>query len=179
MIDGTYPAQVIEGLLGMTGTGKEQVAVSLETTDADGNPTGERIAWYGTFTDNAYPYTVKTLRVMGWQGDDLSDLSSIAGTPVSIVVKTESYEDRSGATKTSQKVAFVNPPGGGAILKEQMTPDAAKAFAARMKAKVRAADVEAGKPKTNGAPPKSRKGALPPEPPPHGDEDRAGDDIPF
>jgi hypothetical protein len=92
--DGTYPAQVIEGLLGMTGTGKEQVAVSLEVTDVDGNPTGEKTAWYGTFTDAAYPYTIKTLRVMGWQGDDLSDLSSIQGTPVSVVLKSEEYDGR-------------------------------------------------------------------------------------
>lgn len=171
MNDGIYPAQVVEGLLGVASTGNEQVAVSLEVTDVDGNPTGERIAWYGTFTEAAYPYTVKTLRVMGWRGDDLSDLSSIAGTPVSIVVQSEEYKG-----KVRQKVAFVNAPGGGAILKEQMTPDAAKSFADRMRSKIRMADAMEGKPRNNGAPaPKSRGGALSHEPPPHTDSD----EIPF
>lgn len=168
MNDGTYSAVVIEGLLGVASTGNEQVAVSFETTDGDGNPTGERIGWYGTFTDKAAPWTIKALRTMGWKGDDLSDLESIKGTPVSIVVKAEEHKG-----KMYPKVQFVNPPGGGALLKDQMTPEAAKSFAERMKSKVRLADAANGAPRNNGAP-KPRTATLSPEPP----YDNT-DDIPF
>ncbi len=160
MDEGTFPAVVTEGLLGMTSTGKEQVAVSVELTNEEGGPTGERIAWYGTFTDAAYPYTLKALRTMGWKGDDISDLSMMPGTQVSVVLENDSYNG-----KTRLKVKFVNPPGGGAILKEQMDANAAKSFAARMKAKVKAFDIAEGKPRATGKP-TSRNAPLSPEPPP-------------
>lgn len=173
MNEGTHRAVVIEAVLGMTSTGKEQVAVSLERVE-DGQPTGDRIAWYGTFTDAAMPFTVKSLRTMGWKGDDLSDLSSVIGGEVDIVCAHEEYNGQS-----KLKVKFINAPGsGGALVKEQLAPDAAKAFAKRMMGQIRAADVVAGAPRNNGAPkgrsaPKS-KGVQSPEPP----YDNT-DDIPF
>jgi hypothetical protein len=166
---GTHRAVVGEGMLGKTGTGKEQVAVSLEVLDSV-TDASEQMAWYGYFTDAAAEYTIKALRTMGWTGDDLADLSSIKGAEVAVVVEHEEYEG-----KTRAKVRWINPvgSGSGAILKEQMSEAEAKSFAAKMKGRIRAFDKLAGQPKNTGKP-NSRTGALSPEPPPIG-----ADDLPF
>lgn len=173
MNSGTFPAVVVEGLLGRAGSGNEQVAVSFNLTDESGQETNESITWYGTFTDKAFPYTLGTLRTCGLQGDDVSDLSGLPGTPVSLVLDWDEYNG-----KKRLKVKYVNSPGGGAVLKEQLAPDEAKSFAQRMMSKVRLANAAANAPKVNGAPPrqapKARQGVLSP-PPPYDNTD----DIPF
>jgi hypothetical protein len=161
---GVHRAIVGEGLLGKTGTGKEQVAVSLDVMDTV-TGANEHMAWYGYFTEASAEYTVKALRTMGWQGDDLSDLSSIRGVEVSIVVEHEDYEGKMRA-----KVRWINPPGSGAILKEQMSEDEAKSFAAKMKGRIRALDKLAGQPKATGKPSSRTGGVLSPEPPPIADD---------
>jgi len=75
---GTYRARATEAEFGFTNTGTEQVAVLFEVVE-DGEFQGERITWFGFFTDATSERTIQALRVCGWAGDDLGDLR--ASTP--------------------------------------------------------------------------------------------------
>lgn len=163
MENGTYKAKPLGAVLGETGTGKEQVGIEFEVVlgeDETGIQTG-RITYYGTFTDKAMEITLKALRTSGWRGDDLADLSSVGGEgapEVSLVIENEEYKG-----KWSSKVKWVNSPGGLAM-KNPITGDKAKAFAARMRGQVLAHNKTAGAAKPASP---SRGGALSPEPPPN------------
>lgn len=125
---GTYKARGVSGALGMTGTGKEQVAIELEILE--GEPKGQRVTWHGYFTDATFDRTIESLRLLGWQGTDLSDLSGVGLNEVSIVIEHEQYDG-----KTRARVQWINAVGGIA-LKERLDPGQAAAFAARMKGKI-------------------------------------------
>jgi hypothetical protein len=133
---GTYRACALEGALGLTNTGKEQVAVKFDLLDFP----GQTITWYGYFTDNTTQSTFRGLRTAGWKGSDLSDLSDLsnpAGPEVYLVIERETYQG-----KTTAKVRWVNSAGGLA-LKNAMVPEQAKAFAARMRDQLAAFDAVA------------------------------------
>lgn len=146
--EGIYRAKTLTAALGETKSGKEQMAIDFGLVD--GPSAGQRITWYGGFmSDKAVEYTVKALRACGWKGDDLSAVGELA-EEVEIVVQHEDYEGQMRA-----KVKYVNPLGGAA--RNAMAADKAKAFAARMKARI----AQVGK-----AAPSQRE-----EPPPHSDSD--------
>lgn len=123
---GTHKARGVEGALGMTGTGKEQVAVLLEILE--GEHMGEQITWYGYFTEKTVDRTMQSLRYLGWETDDLSDLAGIGSNEVRVVIEHE--EDQQGEMRA--RVKWING-GGGIGLKDKMDDNAARAFAARMK----------------------------------------------
>lgn len=161
--------------LGETSTGKEQIAVQFEilTPDAD----IRSITWFGFFTDAALERTIQSLRYCGWTGADLTDLAGMDANEVELVVDDEVYEG-----KTRTKVKWINRPGG-LSLKSPMDGNRRKAFAASMRANIRAIDAGASPaPKQDKPAPATRpqtRGALPlaagrDAPPPIGD-----DDIPF
>lgn len=127
---GVYPMRAIDADLGFTqGTEQEpakpQVAVLLEFTN--GPWKGTTLTWYGFFTDKTKQATIRALRSLGWQGDDLSDLSTVRGeAPCTIQMET----DLEGVTRP--RVRFI---GGGVIaMKNTMNDEQKKAFAASMKA---------------------------------------------
>jgi hypothetical protein len=124
---GRHKARAVEGALGMTGTGKEQVGVMMEITA--GEHAGETITWYGFFTEKTIERTMESLRHMGWSGDDLSDLTGIDANEVTIVIEHETGDDG----KERARVKWVNAGGGGLAMRDVMDADAAKAFAQRMK----------------------------------------------
>lgn len=154
---GTYKAKAITGALGKAGTGKEQVGIEFALTDGSGNT----IWWYGFFTPDALPVTLRALRACGWEGDDLSDLAGIDAHEINLVIEHEEYPRGSGEIRA--KVKWVNS-GDGVGMKEQLAPDAAKAFAAQMKGRILA--LNAAKP--NGA--GTKKAAPPPREPGSDDE---------
>lgn len=130
---GTYRAHAVDCALGLTGTGKEQVAVMFEIHDEGGS----RLTWYGYFTDNTFDRTVQSLRHLGWKGNDLSVFGK--GIPedchneVEVVIEHEAdQEDRLRA-----KIRWVNS-GNGLAVKERMDENAARQFAARMKSRIAA-----------------------------------------
>jgi hypothetical protein len=123
---GRYKARGVEGALGMTGTGKEQIAVLLEIVE--GPHAGEQITWYGYFTEKNVERTMESLRLLGWSTDDLSDLSGLDANEVSIVIELD--DDQDGQPRA--RVKWINGPGGLAM-KEPMNEGAARAFAQRMK----------------------------------------------
>jgi hypothetical protein len=133
MLDqGTYRGRPVRAALGMTGTGKEQIGVLFEFVE----PVGHRMTWYGFFTDDTWDRTIEALRACGWRGDDLTDFVEGQQLPagfdqeVELVVKHEVYQG-----KTTARIAFVNS-GGGLAMKETLTQDQAKAFAARMQRRI-------------------------------------------
>lgn len=138
---GTHKARAVDAALGMTQTGKEQVAVLFELTDGS----CERITWYGYFTDATFERTVESLRYLGWTGTDLTDfimLPSECVNEVEIVVDDE--DDQRG--NPVRKVRWVNS-GRGVAVRDVLDDAQARAFGARMKARVAALQAKAGAPR--------------------------------
>ncbi len=170
MENGTYRAKGIQGALGKTKGGKERVAVSFQLLDAEGNPT-QPIAWFGYFTEKTFDRTIQALRLCGWEGDDISDLTGIDRNEVSLVIENEEYEG-----KVHAKVQWVNAPGG-ASLANQLDANEAKSFAQQMRGRILALKQSAPRVATKPAP-RPSAGPQSPEPPPFAGTVRE-DDIPF
>jgi hypothetical protein len=89
---GYYRARAVEYALGKTQNGTRQVAVRFEVLDEQGAPGGERVTWYGYFTEKTAERTLESLQYCGWEGDDVTDLTGIERNEVQIVVEHEEYE---------------------------------------------------------------------------------------
>ena len=155
--NGKYRAKAKAWLLTEIGE-RSTPAVSVEFSFLAPEYASEGIAWDGWLTENAYARTVESLRHCGWEGDDVTDLQGLDANEVELVVEAEEYEG-----KTYPRVKWVNRLGGIAT-KPPMSADRTKAFAAEMRAKIRALDAAGGR---KPAP----KAAQRPEPPPMTDED--------
>lgn len=160
--NGKYRAKARTWALGESSNKTPEIAVEFEIT-AKGDYEGRSITWHGYLTEKAFKRTIESLRNCGWTGDDLSAIDSMPNE-VDLVVENEEYEG-----ETHAKVKWVNKPGGLA-LKTPMSPESAKAFAAKLKSEIRAFDAANGKKATNGG----RPAAPPPESAPVTE-----DDIPF
>lgn len=162
---GSYNARAKQFALGLTSTMKEQVAVQFAIV---GGPLdGQTITWYGYFTEAAVERTLESLRICGWAGDDLSDLTGTEANEVQIVVEEE--PDQQGVARP--RVRWVNELRGP-MLKSELRPDQAKAFAARMRGTVVGFNQSRGKPaaKPSGTTPQ-RSQSRREEPPPPSDSD--------
>lgn len=159
LANGTYRAKATQGALGLTKTGSEQVGVLFRLVGE--GVEGKYITWYGYFTEKTIDRTIESLRICGWAGNDLEDLSGIDANEVELVVENEEWEGN-----WSPKVRWVNRAGGFAMA-APLQATQAKAFAAKMKGAILAYDKKAGAPapKTNGQKPAPKPSASP-EPPP-------------
>jgi hypothetical protein len=186
-----YRAKATSWAFGMTQGGKQQLGVAFDVLE-EGVPDQEkRLAWYGSFSDAAFDRTIESLRILGWEGEDLTELDE--GGPgrldvneVSLVVEDEEYPEGSG--QWTVKVQFVNKPGGGAVVKNRMAPEDVKSFAAQMRGKIRALNASQGKataPVGQQRQPQPRPAPAPrsaPRPPPQRPEpppEAYDEDIPF
>jgi hypothetical protein len=175
--DRTYRAKATLWDLGETETGKEQVAVEfmILTPDAD----VDRITWFGFFTEKTFDRTIESLRIMGWTGNDLSDLQGLDTNEVDLVIADEEYKG-----KWTPKVRWVNRAGGFA-LKAPLSGEKKKAFAAQMRDRIKAFDASSGEPKPKAAPAqqprRETRGANAGRPIPFDDAPppMTDDDIPF
>lgn len=162
---GVYRGRGVSGGLGDSAAGNPQIGVNLEILN--GELAGERITWYGTFGDElkgaqkqtSTQTTYETLRALGWEGTDLTDLTGIDQNDVEFMVD---HEDYNGKSRT--KVKWVRR--AGVVFKNPMTPDKAKAFAAQMAQKFQAMDIRNGR-----KAPQKRNGSM--ELPPISDDDIA------
>ena len=158
---GTLKARGVEAALGFANTGTEQVAVLLDVTDRDGEV--HQLTWYGFFTEKTTERTFESLRALGWNGEDLFDLSGITANEVSVVVEHE--EDDRG--KVHAKVRWING-GGGLAMKARMDAGQAKAFAARMRGQALASKQKAAGSQSQASKPRASNGPQGPnreEPP--------------
>lgn len=156
---GDYRAKAIEAVLGKSSKkGTPQVAVKFELLDLP----GEKITWFGYLSDAAFDITMRGLDACGFQGNDLSDLSSIIGEGAPEVVLVVEHEEYEG--KWSARVKFINAAGGPA-LQGALSPDEAKVFAAKLKGKVvqyrQAAGAPAPVPAAQARPAAARPAARP------------------
>jgi hypothetical protein len=157
--EGSWKAKGGAWAIGTASTGTDQVGV--EIIFLEGPAKDERRTWYGYFTDAAFERTIESLRLLGWKGSDLSDLTGIGTTEVYAVVAHE--QDQHGEIR--ERVAWINDLGGVAM-SNRMDEGSAKAFAARMRGKILALDAAGGR--KPGAP-AMRQASLPSrEPPPTG-----------
>jgi hypothetical protein len=152
-----YRARAREWTLGESSKGTPQVVVAFNILDE--GAAEKALTWYGYFTDATADRTLESLKHMGFEGDDITILDGLGRNEVSLVVEDEEYEGQ-----THARVRWVNKAGGLAV-KQPLQADKLRAFAAEMKAKLRAGGVKpAPKPASDKRP----------EPPPLTDAD-----IPF
>lgn len=181
--EGTYKSRGTEGALGYASTETEQIAVDLVFLEGGPEVEGQHLTWYGFFTEKTTERTLESLRLLGWVGDDLSDLTGIDQNEVYVKVTHE--EDQNGNLRA--RAAWINASGGLAM-KERMDEGAAKAFAQRMRGHVlaqkqRTKGVPETKPAANSG---VGQGKRPAAAPPPKRQQRAApaeevndDDIPF
>lgn len=168
---GKYRALPVDGGLGETNSGGEEVAVSFELLAEELK--GEHVTWYGYFTDKTLESTMRGLRACGWKGQspaELLDWKKAVPTPseVELVIEPGQQLDKDrkpvvneqGAPVMRARVRWVNPIGRNG-LREPMAADKAAAFAARIRAQIIAFDQKASSPKTNGAVPSSSPPSAP------------------
>jgi len=124
---GHYQALAREWTFGKTSKGTEQVAIVFEI--ADGDDKGQRITWYGFFTDATYERTLDSLENAGWDGQSLAKLGGLGSRPCVIVVEHETGQDG----KTYSRVRWVNSLGGGLNVKEKMESHEVASLEERMK----------------------------------------------
>lgn len=162
--EGTWAIRGVSYALGYTSGDNEQVGVELEfQPDQHEDVDGRHITWYGQFSEKAEPFTLKTLRTLGWVGDDISDLSGIVDGPVcEAVIQHEA--DLQGETRA--RVRFINALGaGGVAMKSRMSTEQAAAFAERMRGKAmamgKAAPPSAATPKPAAPKPAARPASPP------------------
>lgn len=134
---GKYHGKPIEAVLGYTGGGSEQIAVTFELID----PPGQVIVWYGYFSDKTWERTIESLRACGWVGTDFEEFCYGQPLPlgfdktVELVIDHE--PDQNNVLRA--KVRWVNSVRGPAV-KRVLDSNQARQFAARMRGNIIAWD---------------------------------------
>lgn len=91
-------------------TNTPQVVAYFEILD--GPMRGIVLPWFGFFTDDSRERTRESLRLLGWDGDDLRSIDDfVLNNEVSVTVEVDTTSDG----KTRARVAWVNQPGAGFI----------------------------------------------------------------
>lgn len=182
--EGRYKCRAVEGKLAKTNDGNGQMAVDIVITEEESEHCGQHRTWYGSFTEKSIDRTLQSLRLLGWQGDDLSDLVGLGDTEAYVTITHEEYEG-----EIRDRAAWINASAGLAV-KTPMDEGEAKAFAERMKGHVLGFNQRTqggspntgksaassggaaggGKPKSQATKKKQQQGDFAPD---------QGDDIPF
>lgn len=136
--EGRYQCRATEGLLSETEGGNPQVAVDIVIIE-EGEWEGQHRTWYGSFTEKSTDRTLQSLRLLGWRGDDLSELVGLGETEAYVTITHE--EDQEGNLR--DRAAWINS-GAGIAVKKPMNADSAKAFAERMKGHVLSHNAKTG-----------------------------------
>ena len=150
--EGNYAARVhAHALTADKNSGNERYTV--EFVVSTGECVGEFArARYGFTSDAQTELSISQLRALGWRGNDFSNVELDTDKEFSIRVKHSFGKGEDGQEKTYVD-ALVNT---GGVEKFALPPDRAKAFAAKMKARVAAFDA------ANGGPPKTAARAAAP-----------------
>lgn len=164
---GVHRARALSAVLSETKNRREYVYIKLALVE-DKN---DAIGWSGYFGDDVgkdgktqTERTVAVLRCCGWEGDDLTDLSTIDRHEVEIVVNNEEYQ---GAMQ--MRCSYVQPIGTAAAYMPKSLPTTqAQRFSDRIKGRLRGEKPSYGYP-----PPRSDA------PPDDGVPPPVDDDIPF
>jgi hypothetical protein len=107
--------------------GSEQIAVMVELLHEELE--GRKVTWFGSFaTDESTKITMRTLRHLGWTCDDLTVLEGLGSTEVDVVIKYEEYNGK------EQMRVNIFSRDARVEMKNPMSEEQKRAFAARMKA---------------------------------------------
>jgi hypothetical protein len=123
---GKFRAQALEGSLGYSTTGKEEIAVQFLILE--GPDEGKRITWWGYLSDAAADRTLESLLHTGWDGEDVSVLTGLGSKDATIVIQEDTYK---GVKRT--KVAWVNQLSRGPTNDKAMDDSQRTSFAERMR----------------------------------------------
>jgi len=146
--DGRYEAKVLSHDLGESKNGTAQIAIRFGFKDSDGKEWTE--LYYGYFTEATMASEkgiFNTLRNLGWDPDqrghkyeqlaskdkDNPEGGALIGASASIVVEHKVAEEGENKGKKQSRVAWVNAPGGGALMKNVATGAAAKTLSQRIR----------------------------------------------
>lgn len=124
---GNYPVRTISHNYGKAGTGTHQIGCML--TIVEGPFAGRAYPWYGSFTADATPITMRGMRALGFEGDDLVDCSGMYKPDVKAIGVLEVDQDRDGNPR--RRFSFVN--GFGVAMKETLQGGDLAAFAKQMR----------------------------------------------
>jgi hypothetical protein len=129
-VEGWHKGRAVATGIGYTEGGTPQVAVLLRVNDDCSSGDGGRtITAYLYLSEKAAPYSIESLRAMGWTGSDLSELAdadceTALPNDVSFPINYEEYNG-----KSSPKVGPILPAtGGGIVMKSRLTGAEAKQF---------------------------------------------------
>lgn len=101
---GRHVAVAREFDFGQGETGKQTPYVRVSFEVVEGDSTGEFISWYGYLSDATADRTLESLRICGWDGDELDEeLPGMGKFKVSLVVDADEYEG-----KIRNRVRWVN-----------------------------------------------------------------------
>lgn len=130
---GYYTARAVSGEFGTAKTDTDQICVEFKIEE--GPFTGQRVFWFGFFTDRTEERTVESLRHCGctFVRGDVTDLTGLSENLVTLDIGYE--PDQNGRDKL--KVKWVNRYGSGPMA-NKMDDSAKKSFASRMRATVAA-----------------------------------------
>lgn len=122
---GKYVAKAVQAELGHAKTGSEMIAVLFEITE--GEYTGQRITWWGYFTEKTAKRTVESLKYTGWRGD-WESWDGLGTKRVELDVQ----EEADGQGGVRMRVQWVNPVS---IIKKENAMSAPQrvAFASKMR----------------------------------------------
>ena len=123
MKPGDYQARIVNYGITNNKAGDPQLAILFEYNDEENQR--HEVTWFGSFKEKALEWTLKTLIVCGFSGEDPAELatgveSGLLDTisPVTIVLDEQEYQG-----KRFIRVTWVNPSGGkslgGRITKEE------------------------------------------------------------
>ena len=129
---GKYKARAVDAGLGRS-TGGAYVAIAFEMLSGEPDE-NETLRWDGYLTERTLDVTIRSLRYCGCRGQDLADLlgdlsAGAYRNEVEIVVEHE--KDPHGVVRP--RVRWINPLGGGLRMKNRMTDQEARSFAATVK----------------------------------------------
>jgi hypothetical protein len=116
------PAKLVTYSIGLASTGREQIGILFEVTE--GELQGRELTWFGSFTPESFPITVKTLRELGWSAQNVGTLRTELrlGTLVQLVCEPETFNGRERL-----RVKFVNRRGV-VRMDQHMTKEQRSAF---------------------------------------------------
>lgn len=105
---GKYLARAREGCISRTSTGIDYVNIVFDLETGTGMKMS--LEWAGWFGDDPVKNkrTIECLRICGWTGNDLSDLTGITDNQVLLVV-----EDKERGGRCYSTIRFINSPSAG------------------------------------------------------------------
>lgn len=176
---GRYPAKAVDALLEEANSGSLQIHIRFELLEPPDGWRGPLYrSWWGTLNGGkAEDIALEAMRAAGWQGSDITDLSTIGSCECAVVVVHEPGQD--GVERA--KIAWVNSAGSGPGINHEKAASPAKVQDIRARIAAKAAAKLQGQPPANNtgrpkAPPLQATGTDGVPYTPTGEDD---DDIPF